>query len=102
MSNIGVIVFHFNEKLKKYIALIQKNVTDNKRYWKTDKPILFNKLENGELLNRVIGTNNVLNIPFWNIVQIVNISKFPDPHPLIQKSKSPLREIQKTSQRNCY
>ena len=90
MSKIGVIVFHFNEKVKKYIALIQKNVTDNRRLWKTDKLILFNKLENGELLNRVIGTNNVLNISFWNVVQILNISEFPNPHPLIQKSKTPL------------
>ena len=54
-----------------------------------------NLSENGELLRRDIETNKVLNISFWNIVQILNISRFPDPHPLIQSIKdSILRNIE--------
>ena len=62
--------------------LNKKNVTDNRKFWKTVKPVLSNKFDNNEKItlvdNEKIITNDkevakVLNEFFSNIIKTLNI-----------------------------
>ena len=75
-----------------YSNLEEKNVKDNKRFWKIVKPLLSDKLtqgkkknlsENGEILKADMETAKVLNTFSSNVVQNLNIFRFPDSDTLI-------------------
>ena len=65
-----------------YSNLDEKNVTDNKRFWKTVKPLpselthkeKINLSENGKILKTDKETAKVLNTFYSNVVQYSNIS----------------------------
>ena len=72
-------------KINYYGNLNVKNITDNKKFWKTVKPFLSDKSktsdkiylnENGELLNSESETAEVLNNFFLNIVKNLKIPEY--------------------------
>ena len=79
----------------------EKNVTDNRRFWKTVKPLLSDKLAHketiklskyGEIVKTDMETAKVLDTFFSNVVQNLNISKFSDSDLLIRNIKDPTLE----------
>ena len=82
-----------------YRNLNEKDITDNKRNWKTVKPFLSDKSinndkihlnENGELINSKFKTAEVLNEFFSNIVKNLKIPKYENLNCNIQKVKDPV------------
>ena len=72
-------------KMNYYGNLNEKDITDNKKFWKTVKPFLSDKSinsdkihlnENGELINSKSKTAEVLNEFFPNIVKNLKISTY--------------------------
>ena len=59
-ANKELIVFHFSENLKKLANLNEKNITDNKRFWKTVKSFLSKKNNLSERINLTEEENNSL------------------------------------------
>ena len=88
-----------------YGNLNEKDVTDNKKFWKTVKPFLSDKSinsdkihlsENGELINSKSKTAEVLNEFFSNIVKNVNIPEYENLNRNFENVKDPvLKEIWK-------
>ena len=83
-------------KKMNYCNLDEENVKNNKRFWKTVKPLLSDKLthkekinlpESREILKTDMETAWVLNNFFSNVAQNLNISRFADSDPLIQNIK---------------
>ena len=66
-------------KTQHYSNLDEKNVTDNKAFWKTVKPFLSDKIiliEENEIVSNDENTAKVLNTFFSNIVGILNILEY--------------------------
>ena len=88
-----------------YENLDEKNVTDNKKFWKTVKPYLSDKSvkcdkinlnENGELLKSESETAEVFNNFFSNIVKNIKIPEYKNLNTNIENVKDPfLRAILK-------
>ena len=83
-------------KMNYYGNLNQKDITDNKNFWKTvklflsDKSINSNKIhlnENGELINSKSKTAQVLNKFFSNIVKNLKIPEYENLNRNFQKVK---------------
>ena len=81
-----------------YENLDEKNVTDNKRFWKTVKPYLSDKSvkcgkinlnENGELLKSESETAEVFNNFFSNIVKNLKIPEYKNLNANIENVKDP-------------
>ena len=49
-----------NSEKDYFTNLYEKNITDNKRFWKTAKPFLSRKIHLSELINITEGENNSL------------------------------------------
>ena len=84
-------------KMNYYGNLNQKDITDNKNFWKTvklflsDKSINSNKIhlnENGELINSKSKTAQVLNKFFSNIVKNLKIPEYENLNRNFQKVKN--------------
>ena len=82
-----------------YRNLNEKDITDNKRNWKTVKPFLSDKSinsdkihlnKNGELINSKFKTAEVLNEFFSNIVKNLKIPEYENLNCNIQKVKDPV------------
>ena len=88
-----------------YENLDKRKVSDNKLFWKTVKPSLFNKFnarerislrENGEIVKTEKETAEVFNNFFGNILMNLNISQYSDFDPIIENVKdSTLKAILK-------
>ena len=79
--------------------LNEKDITDNKTFWKTVKPLLSDKSkssnkihlsENGELLNNESETAEVLNNFFSNIVKNLKIPEYENLDPNFENVKDPI------------
>ena len=86
-------------KTNYYGNLNEKDITDNKKFWKTVKPLLSDKSkssdkirhsENGELLNNESETAEVLNNFFSNIVKNLKIPEYENLHPNFENVKDPI------------
>ena len=82
-----------------YGNLNEKDITDNKKFWKTVKPFLSDKSinsdkihlnENGELINSKTKTAEVLNEFFSNIVKNLKIPECENFNRNFQKVKDPV------------
>ena len=82
-----------------YKNLDEKNVTDNKKFWKTVKPYLSDKSvkcgkinlnENGELLKSESETAEVFNNFFSNIVKNLKIPEYKNLNTNIENVKDPV------------
>ena len=82
-----------------YENLDEKNVTDNKKFWKTVKPYLSDKSvkcdkinlnENGELLESKSETAEVFNNFFSNIVKNLKIPEYKHLNANIENVKDPV------------
>ena len=82
-----------------YGNLNEKDITDNKEFWKTVKPFLSDKSinsdkihlnENGELINSKSKTAEVLNEFFSNIVKNLKIPEYENLNRNFQKVKDPV------------
>ena len=85
-------------KKKYYGNLNEKSVIDNKSFWKTVKPFLSDKthtkdkihlIENDELLKTDLETAEVFNEFFSNIVQNLNIPRFPNNESFVNNINDP-------------
>ena len=85
-------------KINYYGNLNEKDITDNKKFWKTVKPFLSDKSinsdkihlnENGELINSKTKTAEVLNEFFSNIVKNLKIPEYENLNCNFQKVKDP-------------
>ena len=88
----------YEKKKSKYFASLNiKDVTDNKKFWKTIKPCFSDKSKNSERI--VLNENDevvmeddkvvlTLNTFFSNIVTSLNIPKFKNCNPLSEGIKS--------------
>ena len=81
-----------------YSNLNEKNVIDNRKFWKTVKPILSNKFVNNENItlvdNKKIITNDkeiakVLNDFFSNIIKSLNIPKKDHTNSIVENVRDP-------------
>ena len=79
-----------------YENLDERKVSDNKLFWKTVKPSLFEKfnarerislIENGEIVKTEKETAEIFNSLFGNIVKNLNISQYSDFDPIIENVK---------------
>ena len=86
-------------KMNYYGNLNEKDITDNKKFWKTVKPFLSDKSinsdkihlnENGELINSESKTAEVLNEFFSNIVKNLKIPEYENLNPNFEKVKDPV------------
>ena len=86
-------------KMNYYGNLNEKDITDNKKFWKTVKPFLSDKSinsdkihlnENGELINSKTKTAEVLNEFFSNIVKNLKIPEYENLNRNFQKVKDPV------------
>ena len=86
-------------KREYYSTLDEKNICDNKTFWKTVKPILSKKIksneritliENDEFLKTEKGTAEVLNAFFSNIVQNLAIQQYNVDDPICENINDPL------------
>ena len=86
-------------KINYYGNLNEKDITDNKKFWKTVKPFLSDKSinsdkihlnENGELINSKTKTAEVLNEFFSNIVKNLKIPEYENLNRNFQKVKDPV------------
>ena len=86
-------------KINYYGNLNEKDITDNKKFWKTVKPFLSDKSinsdkihlnENGELINSKTKTAEVLNEFFSNIVKNLKIPEYENLNCNFQKVKDPV------------
>ena len=82
-----------------YGNLNEKDMTDNKKFWKTVKPFLTEKSinsdkihlnKNGELINSKTKTAEVLNEFFSNIVKNLKIPEYENLNCNFQKVKDPV------------
>ena len=82
-----------------YGNLNEKDITDNKNFWKTVKPFLSDKsinsdkihlYENGELINSKTKTAEVLNEFFSNIVKNWKNPEYENLNRIFQKVKDPV------------
>ena len=86
-------------KTNYYGNLNEKDITGNKKFWKTVKPLLSDKSkssdkihlsENGELLNNESETAEVLNNFFSNIVKNLKIPEYENIDPNFENVKDPI------------
>ena len=87
---------------KQYCAnLYQKDVTDNKKFWKTVKPVLSDKIKSNEIItlagNDKIFTQDIkvadeLNSLFSNFVKSLKIPEFSETNPLAEEIANPISE----------
>ena len=86
-------------KMNYYGNLNEKDITENKKFWKTVKPFLSDKSinsdkihlnENGELINSESKTAEVLNEFFSNIVKNLKIPEYENLNPNFEKVKDPV------------
>ena len=86
-------------KINYYGNLNEKDITDNKKFWKTVKPFLSDKSinsdkihlnENGELINSKTKTAEVLNEFFSNIVKNLKIPEYENLNRNFEKFKDPV------------
>ena len=86
-------------KINYYGNLDQKDITDNKKFWKTVKPLLSDKSinsdkihlnENGELINSESKTAEVLNEFFSNIVKNLKIPEYENLNHNFENIKDPV------------
>ena len=86
-------------KMNYYGNLNEKDITDNKKFWKTVKPFLFDKSinsdkihlnENGELINSKSKTAEVLNKFFWNIVKNLKTPEYENLSRNFEKVNDPV------------
>ena len=86
-------------KREYYSNLDDKNICDNKTFWKTVKPILSKKIksneritpiENDEIIKTKKGTAEVLNAFFSNIVQNLDIQQYNVDDPICENINDPL------------
>ena len=84
-----------------YSNLNEKNVIDNRKFWKTVKPMLSNKFVNNEMItladNEKVITNDkkiakVLNF-FSNIVKTLNIPKKDHTDSIIESVRDPTLKV---------
>ena len=82
-----------------YGNLNEKDITDNKKLWKTVKPFLSDKSinsdnihlnKNGELINSKSKTAEVVNEFFSNIVKNLKIPEYESLHRSFEKVKDPV------------
>ena len=82
-----------------YGNLNEKDITDNKKLWKTVKPFLSDKSinsdnihlnKNGELINSKSKTAEVVNEFFSNIVKNLKIPEYESLHRNFEKVKDPV------------
>ena len=94
-------MFLFWEKLKinYYGNLDEKDITDNKKFWKTVKPLLSDKSinsdkshlnKNGELINSESKTAEVLNEFFSNMVKILKNPEYENLNQNFERVKDPV------------
>ena len=81
-----------------YSNLDEKNICDNKTFWKTVKPMLSKKIksneritliENDEIIKTEKGTAEVLNAFFSNIVQNLDIQQYNVNNPICENINDP-------------
>ena len=86
-------------KINYYGNLNEKDITDNKNFWKIVKPFLSDKSinidkihpnENGELTNSKTKTAEVMNEVFSNIVKNLKIPEYENLNCNFQKVKDPV------------
>ena len=86
-------------KINYYGNLDEKEITDNKKFWKTVKPLLSDKSinsdkihlnENEELINSESKTAEVLNKFFSNIVKNLKIPEYENLNPNFENVKDPV------------
>ena len=86
-------------KINYYENLDEKQIKDNKKFWKTVKPLLSDKSinsdkihlnENGELINSESKTVEVLNEFFSNIVKNLKIPEHENLNPNFENVKDPV------------
>ena len=86
-------------KREYYSNLGEKNICDNKTFWKTVKPVLSKKIksneritliENDEVIETEKGTAEVLNAFFSNIVQSQDIQQCNVDDPICEDINEPL------------
>ena len=92
-------------KKEYYRNLDPRKVADNRTFWRTVKPFLFNKsvenqkiilVEKEEILIKDNSVAKVLNNFFSNIVKTLGISDYMHSHPLAKEGNDPtLRAIMK-------
>ena len=82
-----------------YSNLDEKNVTDNKTFWKTIKPFLSDKIvsrekitliEEDEIVESDSNTAQILNTFFSNIVSNLKIAKYANCHPVSDNINDPV------------
>ena len=105
MLGKGITVYLFLRKSKRgyYENLNIKNITDNKLFWKSVKPLLsershigdrINISEKSEILKTESETAETLNCFFSNIVKSLNISRYSEFHPVAENiADSTLKDI---------
>ena len=88
-----------NTKREYYSNLDEKNIYDNKTFWKTVKPMLSKKIksneritliENDKIIKTEKGTAEVLNAFFSNIVQNLDIQQYNVDDPICENINDPL------------
>ena len=86
-------------KMNYYGNLNEKDITDNKKFWKTVKPFLSDKSinsdkihlnENGELINSKTKTAEILSEFFSNIVKNLKIPEYENLNRNFRKVKDPV------------
>ena len=82
-----------------YSNLDEKNVTDNKTFWKTTKPFLSDKtvsrekitlIEEDESVESDSNTAQIMNTFFSNIVSNLKIAKYANCHPVSDNINDPV------------
>ena len=90
----------FEKNQKQYYAnLNEKDVADNKKLWKTVKPLLSNKIklnkkitlvEDDKIFTQGIKVAEELNSFFSNVVKNLKILKFSEVNPLSEEKANPI------------
>ena len=89
-------------KTQYYSNLDEKNVTDNKAFWKTVKPFLSDKItskekitliEENEIVSNDENTAQVLNTFFSNIVSSLNIPEYDTSDPISDNISDPIIKL---------
>ena len=90
----------FEKNQKQYYAnLNEKDVADNKKLWKTVKPLLSNKIklnkkitlvEDDKIFTQGIKVAEELNSFFSNVVKNLKILKFSEVNPLSEEIANPI------------
>ena len=89
-------------KKEYYSNLDEKNVTDNRKFWKTVKPFLSDKIvssqkiiqvESDKIISKDSDTAQILNTFFSNIVSNLKIPEYVENNPISGNIKDPILKL---------